>query len=99
MDTCTAPALDELADATPAGRNRAIDFYRVVAMVFVAVGHWFVIAIGTDADGELFARNALEVAPTIRPGHLAVPGDAVVLRGRRVRLGDVARRPPPTQRW
>jgi hypothetical protein len=57
----------ELAAATPTGRNRAIDLYRVVAMVFVALGHWLVIAIGTDADGELFARNALEVAPQFGP--------------------------------
>ena len=67
MDTRTAPALGELAGATPAGRNRAIDFYRVVAMIFVAVGHWLVIAIGTDGDGELFARNALEVVPRFGP--------------------------------
>lgn len=57
------PAPNDLAASTPTGRNRAIDLYRVVAMVLVAVGHWLVIAIGTDADGELFARNALEVAP------------------------------------
>ncbi len=55
--------LGDLAAATPTGRNRAIDLYRVVAMLCVALGHWLVIAIGTDADGELFARNALEVAP------------------------------------
>ncbi len=58
-------SLGNLAAATPTGRNRAIDLYRVVAMVLVAVGHWLVIAIGTDADGELFARNALEVAPSL----------------------------------
>ena len=59
------PAPNDLAANTPTGRNRAIDLYRVVAMVLVAVGHWLVIAIGTDADGELFARNALEVAPQL----------------------------------
>lgn len=59
----TSPA--DMAAATPTGRNRAIDLYRVVAMVLVALGHWLVIAIGTDADGELFARNALEVAPSL----------------------------------
>jgi peptidoglycan/LPS O-acetylase OafA/YrhL len=59
--------LMELAPATRTGRNRAIDLYRVVAMVFVALGHWLVIAIGTDPDGELFARNALEVAPQFGP--------------------------------
>ena len=58
-------SLGDLAAATPTGRNRAIDLYRVVAMVLVALGHWLVIAIGTDADGELFARNALEVAPSL----------------------------------
>ncbi len=67
MDTRTAPALGDLAAATPTGRNRAIDLYRVVAMIFVALGHWLVIAIGTDADGELFARNALEVARQFGP--------------------------------
>ena len=62
-----AQSVGDLAGATPLGRNRAIDLYRVVAMVFVAVGHWLVIAIGTDDDGELFARNALEVAPQFAP--------------------------------
>jgi peptidoglycan/LPS O-acetylase OafA/YrhL len=62
MDTQT-----QLVPATLTGRNRAIDLYRVVAMVFVAIGHWLVIAIGTDADGKLFARNALEVAPQFGP--------------------------------
>jgi len=65
--TDSRPGLGDLAAATPTGRNRAIDLYRVVAMVFVAVGHWLVIAIGTDTDGELFARNALEVAPEFGP--------------------------------
>ena len=67
MDTRTTPALADLATATPPGRNRAIDLYRVVAMVAVAVGHWLVLAVGTDDDGELFARNALEVAPEFAP--------------------------------
>ena len=58
-------APSDIAAATPIGRNRAIDLYRVVAMVMVALGHWLVIAIGTDVDGELFARNALEVAPSL----------------------------------
>ncbi|MFK7917281.1 MAG: acyltransferase [Ilumatobacter sp.] len=58
-------ALGDLAATTPTGRNRAVDLYRVIAMVLVALGHWLVIAIGTDVDGELFARNALEVAPEL----------------------------------
>lgn len=65
METRTAHALGDLAEATSSVRNRAVDLYRVMAMVLVALGHWLVIAIGTDADGELFARNALEVAPQL----------------------------------
>ncbi|MFT6290304.1 MAG: succinate dehydrogenase hydrophobic anchor subunit [Ilumatobacter sp.] len=63
MNTRTAPALGDLAASTSTGRNRALDFSRVVATASVALGHCRVIAIGTNADGELFARNALEVAP------------------------------------
>lgn len=65
MNIRPAPALADLAASTSTGRNRAIDFYRVIAMALVALGHWLVIAIGTDADGELIARNALEVAPDL----------------------------------
>ncbi|MFT6762677.1 MAG: peptidoglycan/LPS O-acetylase OafA/YrhL [Candidatus Aldehydirespiratoraceae bacterium] len=59
------PALGDLAASTSTGRDRAIDFSRVVALALVALGHCRVIAIGADADGELFARNALEVAPEL----------------------------------
>ncbi len=60
--TTAPPTARGLAAATAPDRNRAIDAYRIVAMVFVALGHWLVIAIVTD-DGRLAARNALEVAP------------------------------------
>ena len=53
----------ELAAQTRSDRNRAIDAYRAIAMVAVALGHWLVIAVATDADGRLTARNALEIAP------------------------------------
>jgi surface polysaccharide O-acyltransferase-like enzyme len=57
--------LAALAGAAKADRNRAVDAYRAVAMLAVAFGHWVVIAIGTDGDGEVVARNALEVAPQL----------------------------------
>ena len=60
-----ALALGDLAAAAKTDRNRAVDAYRALAMLAVAFGHWMVIAIGTDADGELVARNALEVAPQL----------------------------------
>ncbi|NND73400.1 MAG: acyltransferase [Ilumatobacter sp.] len=55
--------LTEMATAASTDRNRAVDAYRALAMLAVALGHWLVIAVGTDADGEIVARNALEVAP------------------------------------
>ncbi len=67
MTATSSTTASSLAAAAAPDRNRAIDAYRVVAMVFVALGHWLVIAIGTDADGELVARNALEVAPQFAP--------------------------------
>jgi peptidoglycan/LPS O-acetylase OafA/YrhL len=53
----------DMAQATSTDRNRAVDAYRAIAMFAVAIGHWLVMAIGVDADGTVFARNALEVAP------------------------------------
>jgi len=57
--------LTALADAARTDRNRAVDAYRALAMLAVALGHWLVIAIGVDAGGDLEARNALEVAPQL----------------------------------
>jgi peptidoglycan/LPS O-acetylase OafA/YrhL len=61
------PALNltALAAVAKPDRNRAADAYRAVAMVAVALGHWLVIAIGTNVDGDLVALNALEVAPQL----------------------------------
>ncbi len=58
-------SLSDLVGAAKTDRNRAVDAYRAIAMLAVAFGHWLVIAIGTDANGELVARNALEVAPEL----------------------------------
>ncbi len=61
----TEPSLSGLAGQAKTDRNRAVDAYRAVAMLAVALGHWLVIAIGVGDDGELVARNALEVAPEL----------------------------------
>ena len=72
--TTTAPATSgtlstgglsvaDLAAGAKPTRNRAIDFYRAIAMLAVAVGHWMAMHVGVDADGGLIAGNALEVAP------------------------------------
>ncbi|MEL6893188.1 MAG: acyltransferase, partial [Actinomycetota bacterium] len=56
--------IGDLAGRTPSSRNRAIDAYRALAMLAVALGHWLVIAVAVDdATGDVVARNALEVAP------------------------------------
>ena len=56
-------SLADMAGAAKADRNRAIDLYRAIAMVAVAVGHWMAMNIAVDASGELIAGNALEAAP------------------------------------
>ena len=58
-------SLADLAAQAKADRNRAVDCYRAVAMLAVAVGHWLAIAIGTDADGGLLTGNALEFKPDL----------------------------------
>ncbi len=52
-------ALTTVAGQTPAGRNRAIDAYRALAMVAVAVGHWLA-ADARMVDGKLETGNALD---------------------------------------
>ncbi len=58
--TASRPAdLSALTGDTPATRNRAIDAYRALAMVAVALGHW----LASDArmvNGKLVAGNALD---------------------------------------
>ncbi len=60
-----AGSLQNMAASAAPDRNRAIDFYRAIAMALVAVGHWMATAVGTDADGNLIAGNALEFAPEL----------------------------------
>jgi len=56
-------SLKDMAGAAKSDRNRAIDFYRAIAMLAVAVGHWMAMNVAVDASGELVAGNALEAAP------------------------------------
>ena len=51
-----------LADATPAGRDRYVDFLRVLSIVTVVLGHWTMIAVGRSAHG-LVAGNVLSRTP------------------------------------
>ncbi len=58
-------SLADLASAAKPDRNRAVDFYRAIAMLAVAFGHWAAIATSVDANGEPSAGNALEYAPSM----------------------------------
>jgi hypothetical protein len=47
---------------TPAGRNRAADFFRAAAILFVVVGHW-IVSVPHFIDGELRFTELLAVQP------------------------------------
>lgn len=46
-------------------RNRAVDFYRVLAMLAVAFGHWLAMVAVTGPDGEVIGGNALSFVPEL----------------------------------
>jgi hypothetical protein len=52
-----------LAEATPASRNRIVDFWRVVAILTVMFGHWLAASIWLKPDGEIALLNSLEWIP------------------------------------
>ncbi|OKO80991.1 hypothetical protein AC629_26330 [Bradyrhizobium sp. NAS80.1] len=53
----------ELADRTPASRNRYVDFLRATSMLVVTVGHWLAAAPYFDATNTLTTAHILTVAP------------------------------------
>lgn len=53
----------DLAQQTPADRNRIVDFWRVTAIVMVFLGHWLAASIWRKPDGEIALLNALEWIP------------------------------------
>jgi hypothetical protein len=52
-----------LAAATPASRNRVVDFWRVAAILIVICGHWLAASVWVKADGGMAFRNSLEWIP------------------------------------
>ncbi|WP_432827013.1 acyltransferase family protein [Dactylosporangium sp. CA-092794] len=48
----------QLADRTPASRERSIDLLRAVAIIAVVLGHWLVAVVGYD-NGRLTGHSAL----------------------------------------
>src|SRR5262245_23195579 len=53
----------ELADRTPASRNRYVDFLRALSMLVVVVGHWLAAAPYLDANDNLISSHILTEAP------------------------------------
>ncbi|MDP9442082.1 MAG: acyltransferase, partial [Actinomycetota bacterium] len=51
-----------LAAATPASRDRYVDFLRVAAIAIVVLGHWLMLAV-EFRDGRLGGANVLEIEP------------------------------------
>lgn len=45
---------------TPATRNRVVDGWRIVALLFVVFGHWISASIWIQDDGTVVASNTLE---------------------------------------
>ncbi|MEH1015042.1 acyltransferase [Micromonospora sp. CPCC 206060] len=62
-----AGRLRQLADRTPATRERYVDLLRVVAIAMVVLGHWTVTVIGYDAAGRPTGRSALPDLPWAYP--------------------------------
>jgi len=57
-----APGIDELAAATPASRERYVDFLRAVSILVVVVGHWTIALIFWDG-GVIRSTSAIGQAP------------------------------------
>lgn len=61
-----AATISELADATPATRNRVVDFLRALAITVVVVGHWLIAAV-VIREGEVVPNTLLELVPWTHP--------------------------------
>ena len=56
----------ELTDATPATRNRVVDFLRALAITVVVLGHWLMAAV-VIRDGEVTPGTLLDLAHWTHP--------------------------------
>ena len=91
--------LRQLADRTPAGRERYVDLLRALAITMVVLGHWGVTVIGYDRAGRPTGHSALGDLPwawpltwvaQVMPVFFLVGGyaNAASLTARRARGGD-----------
>ncbi|SCF07885.1 Acyltransferase family protein [Micromonospora purpureochromogenes] len=59
--------LGQLAERTPAGRERYVDLLRALAITMVVAGHWGVTVIGRDPAGRPTGHSALADLPWAYP--------------------------------
>lgn len=59
--------LRQLAERTPAGRERFVDLLRALAITVVVLGHWTVTVIEYDQEGQPTGRSALPELPWAYP--------------------------------
>src|SRR5262245_46765194 len=57
------PDLDALVDATPATRDRVVDFLRVASICVVVLWHWSLSIIHWDSDDALTMPNPIGDVP------------------------------------
>ena len=60
-------AVRELADSTPASRERYVDLLRALAIAAVVLGHWLISVVGYDEHGRLTGHSALPALPWAFP--------------------------------
>jgi hypothetical protein len=65
MTTTLTPSASRLAAATPARRDRYVDFLRTASLAVVMLGHWL-MAVVVWQGGRLHAGNVLESSPWAR---------------------------------
>ncbi|NES15009.1 MULTISPECIES: acyltransferase [Micromonospora] len=59
--------LRQLAERTPAGRERYVDLLRALAITMVVLGHWGITVIGYDRAGRPTGHSALGDLPWVWP--------------------------------
>ena len=65
MTTTRQSRAEKVDAATPASRNRVVDFLRAAAITVVVLGHWTIIAV--DPDGGILPHGVLDGATWTHP--------------------------------
>ena len=58
--------IQELAEHTPATRNRYVDLLRALSIAVVVVGHWLMAVVTIGPDGSISGRNLLGMVPWLQ---------------------------------